>query len=133
MARTRPYDLRRLMRAISAISRKPRGRAIERSGVRGRAWSDDLLTARLPDRATASVHLTVTPHNVRRYLRIKKMITTAGITMKNPPANRKWSGAPALITESTISAGNVRWSSVRIVAANTSFHDSTKVKMAAPG
>src|ERR1051325_1329338 len=60
---------------------------------------------------------------------MKKMKTSEGTMSANPPANRNGSGESP--SELNTWAGNVRLDTVRIVAANTSFQDSTKVKIPA--
>src|SRR5688572_33005552 len=57
------------------------------------------------------------------------MKTKDGTTNANPPANR--SGSDESLREVNTCAGKVRLDTVRMDAANTSFHDSTKVKMPA--
>ena len=57
------------------------------------------------------------------------MNTIAGRTMKSPPANLNASGD--VERDASTCAGSVRVRSVRIVAANTSFHEITNVKIAA--
>src|ERR687885_2972826 len=58
---------------------------------------------------------------------MKKMKTSEGTTRANPPAKRYGNGE--LFSDVSTCAGSVRCETVRIVAANTSFQDSTKVKM----
>src|SRR5215212_5020349 len=60
---------------------------------------------------------------------MKKMKTTDGTTRANPPANRNGNGESP--RDERICAGRVRFETVRIVAAKTSFQDSTKVKILA--
>ena len=60
---------------------------------------------------------------------MRKMKATAGMAMKSPPANLKPSGD--VPSPASTWAGNVRVRKVRIVAAKTSFHEITNVKIAA--
>src|SRR5437588_4551626 len=58
-----------------------------------------------------------------------KMNTIEGRMSMKPPANRYGSGDS--LSDANTCAGRVRFWTVRILAANTSFHDNTKVKMLA--
>ncbi|HBG16140.1 MAG TPA: hypothetical protein DDW93_05115 [Firmicutes bacterium] len=51
--------------------------------------------------------LTEIPHMLRRYLRIIKMKTMAGIIIKKPPANLKFNGEASKVA--MICAGKVRF------------------------
>src|SRR5919108_466892 len=58
-----------------------------------------------------------------------KITTSDGASMNQAAAKRNGNGE--VFSAASTSAGSVRWRNVRITAANTSFHDSTKVKIAA--
>src|SRR2546422_7728551 len=58
-----------------------------------------------------------------------KMNTSEGTISTKPPAKRYGNGE--LLNDDSICAGKVWFWTVRMLAANTSFHDSTKVKMLA--
>src|SRR3954469_21484372 len=58
---------------------------------------------------------------------MKKMNTSEGTISAKPPANRYGSGES--LSELNTWAGRVRFDTVRMVAANTSFQELTKVKM----
>src|SRR6266568_2588575 len=71
---------------------------------------------------------TTRPHMLKRYRRMKKMKISEGMTSAKPPANLY--GSCELLSEASTCAGNVRFFTVRIVAAKTSFQEATKVKIA---
>ena len=59
---------------------------------------------------------------------MKNIKSNEGTIMKNPPAN--WYASDEFLKANKTCAGNVRFCAVRMLAANTSFQDMTKVKMA---
>ena len=59
---------------------------------------------------------------------MKKINTSDGTSMKNAPANLN--GSPDLSSVYRICAGSVRLVMVSVMAAKTSFHDSTNVRIA---
>src|SRR5210317_1179213 len=68
------------------------------------------------------------PHIAKRYFRTAKIKTNAGTTRIKPPANLRCSGDVSRFCSKN--AVSVRFSMVRTAAANTSFHEMTKAKMA---
>src|SRR6266508_6173301 len=60
---------------------------------------------------------------------MRKITSSDGASMNHAAAKRNGNGE--VLSAASTSAGSVRCRRVRITAAKTSFHDSTKVKMAA--
>ena len=59
---------------------------------------------------------------------MSRITITDGAMRKNPPAKRKFGGAPS--SSARTSAGSVLWRSVRSEAAKTSFQETMKTKIA---
>lgn len=68
------------------------------------------------------------PHIAKRYFRTAKIKTKAGTTRIKPPANFRCRGEVSKFCNKN--AVNVRFSIVRTAAANTSFQEITKAKIA---